>query len=238
MLDAYAPSLMASIWASTRSPTSTRGGVSTKIYAVTTTQGRPLHVTLTQGHRHEATKAEELVEHARGKACIADSGYYSRRVLDVIRAKGMKPVIAPNGMRAVKPRLDRKLYALRYRVECGFHARYSRVDLSLFASERVQYTMSPRCLAALGESSPGLGVLGMSGVGGYRGAPQLQDEGAREETAGSYTTGNGAISDTTVAGEPSPCGAGAPRPKKLGCVVDGTSVWRSRFGSNADVPLM
>ena len=34
----------------------------------------------------------------------------------------MRPVIAPNGMRGVKPRLDRKLYGLRYRIECGFHA--------------------------------------------------------------------------------------------------------------------
>jgi transposase len=43
-------------------------------------------------------------------------------VHELIRAKGMKAVIAPNGMRAVKPRLDRKLYGLRYRIECGFHA--------------------------------------------------------------------------------------------------------------------
>lgn len=85
-----------------------RRGVSTKIHAVTTTQGKPLHVTLTQGHRHEAIKAEELVEHARGKACIADSGYDGARILAAIRARGMKPVVAPNGMRAVKPRMDRK----------------------------------------------------------------------------------------------------------------------------------
>ena len=33
----------------------------------------------------------------------------------------MKPVIAPNPTHGVKGRLDKKLYALRYRVECGFH---------------------------------------------------------------------------------------------------------------------
>jgi transposase len=33
----------------------------------------------------------------------------------------MKPVIAPNPTRAVKPRIDRKLYRLRYMIECGFH---------------------------------------------------------------------------------------------------------------------
>jgi transposase len=33
----------------------------------------------------------------------------------------MKPVIAPNPTHHVHTRLDRRLYALRYRVECGFH---------------------------------------------------------------------------------------------------------------------
>ena len=67
-------------------------------------------------------KAEELIEHARGKACIADSGYCSQTIRDAIRARGMKPVIAPNPThKNVKGRLDRKLYKLRYMVECGFH---------------------------------------------------------------------------------------------------------------------
>jgi transposase len=62
-----------------------------------------------------------LIEHAQGKACIADSGYCSAEIRDAIRARGMKPVIARNPTHKVKTRLDRKLYALRYRVECGFH---------------------------------------------------------------------------------------------------------------------
>jgi len=62
-----------------------------------------------------------LVEHARGKACIADSGYNATRIFEAIRARGMKPVIAPNPTRAVNPRVDRKLYRLRYMVECCFH---------------------------------------------------------------------------------------------------------------------
>lgn len=78
-------------------------------------------MTLTQGHRHEAIKAKELVEHAKGKACIADSGYSSAEIIDAIRAKGMKAVIAPNPTHPDRPRLDRKLYALRYMIECSFH---------------------------------------------------------------------------------------------------------------------
>ena len=33
----------------------------------------------------------------------------------------MKPVIAPNPTHKVKERIDKRLYALRYQVECGFH---------------------------------------------------------------------------------------------------------------------
>jgi transposase len=65
---------------------------------------RFLYVTLTRGHRHEAIKSEELIEHATGKACIADSGYDAERIREAVRARG------------------RKLYGLRYMVECGFHA--------------------------------------------------------------------------------------------------------------------
>jgi transposase len=61
------------------------------MHAVTTTQGKPIYVTLTQGHRHGAPKAEELIEHATGKACIADSGYCSKQIREAIRARGMKP---------------------------------------------------------------------------------------------------------------------------------------------------
>jgi transposase len=66
--------------------------------------------------------AEQLVGQAQGKACIADSGYDADRILDAIRERGMKPVVAPNPNRSVKPRLSRKLYGLRYMVECCFHS--------------------------------------------------------------------------------------------------------------------
>ncbi len=61
------------------------------------------------------------MKHASGRACIADSGYSSKAILKAIRARGMKPVIARNPTHPVRLQLDRKLYALRYRIECGFH---------------------------------------------------------------------------------------------------------------------
>jgi transposase len=79
-----------------------------------------------------------LIAHARGKACIADSGYDADRIREAIRARGMKPVIAPHPSRIVKPRLDRKLYGLRYMVECGFHA------LKRFRAVATRYEKSGR----------------------------------------------------------------------------------------------
>ncbi len=65
--------------------------------------------------------AEELLQHATGRVCIADSGYGGARILAAIRARRMRPVVAPHQSLKVKPRLDRKTYALRYMIECGFH---------------------------------------------------------------------------------------------------------------------
>jgi transposase len=56
-----------------------RGGFSTKLHAVVDTKGRPIHIVLTAGQRHEMTMADALLEHAHGKALIADSGYDSNR---------------------------------------------------------------------------------------------------------------------------------------------------------------
>ena len=80
-----------------------RGGVSTKLHAVVDTQGRPLHLTLSAGQRHEMMMADELLAQAHGKAVIADAGYDSNRFRAAVRSRGMKAVIGS------KPERPRKL---------------------------------------------------------------------------------------------------------------------------------
>jgi transposase len=99
-----------------------RGGVSTKIHAVTDTQGRPLHVEVTPGQQHDVTMAETLLDHVRGKAFIADTGYDSNKVIGAVVAKGLEPVIPSNPSRRAPLPLNKALYNLRYRVECFFHS--------------------------------------------------------------------------------------------------------------------
>lgn len=65
--------------------------------------------------------AAELLEHARGKAFIGDTGYDSNEFVESVRAKGMKPVIHSKPERKKKHRLVRALYRKRYVVEVFFH---------------------------------------------------------------------------------------------------------------------
>jgi transposase len=67
------------------------------------------------------SKAGELLQHAVGSACIADTGYDADWFRDALKFLGLKAVIAskPERHRAIAK--DRRLYALRYLVEKFFH---------------------------------------------------------------------------------------------------------------------
>lgn len=67
------------------------------------------------------TAAFELLEHARGRALIGDTGYDSDAFLEAVRLKGLRPVIHPNPARKKRHRLARSLYKKRYIVELVFH---------------------------------------------------------------------------------------------------------------------
>ena len=109
-----------------------------------TAKGRPLHVQLTQGQRHDASVARDLLEHARGKFLLADAGYDSNALIDEVRSIGMKPVICPNGSRKVQLlKLDRKVYKRRYLVEVFFH------HLKRYRAIATRYEKSARNFLAL-----------------------------------------------------------------------------------------
>jgi transposase len=62
-----------------------------------------------------------LLDHAQGRACIADAGYDAEHIRSAIRLRKMKAVIPSNPTRAIIRRYDKKLYRCRYLVECFFH---------------------------------------------------------------------------------------------------------------------
>ena len=120
-----------------------RGGFSTKLHAVVDTKARPIHIALTAGQRHEMIAAEELLEHARGRALIGDTGYDSTPFLKAIGAKGMKPVIPSRPERPEKYRLVRSLYKRRYLVEIFVH------NLKRFRAVATRYEKTARNYLAL-----------------------------------------------------------------------------------------
>ena len=68
------------------------------------------------------TVADELLLHAQGKSLIGDTGYDSNAFVKAIRKRKMKPVICNHpGRKRGRRRHDKKVYRIRYRVECAFH---------------------------------------------------------------------------------------------------------------------
>lgn len=66
-------------------------------------------------------KADELLANAPGKAFIADAGYDSNRLRQLIRDKKKRAVIGSKPERPRKLPKSRELYGKRYLVECFFH---------------------------------------------------------------------------------------------------------------------
>jgi len=79
----------------------------------------------------------------QGAACIADAGYDSNKLVAAIRKRKIKPVIASNPSRTRKRPKDRRLYAMRYRVECFFHS------LKRFRAIATRYEKTSRNFLAL-----------------------------------------------------------------------------------------
>lgn len=84
-------------------------------------KGRPVEVFLTPGQQHEASVAKDLIDVVEGENLLADSAYDSDEIVEKAKSKNMKPVIANRPNRKSPRRLKRKLYSLRYKIECSFH---------------------------------------------------------------------------------------------------------------------
>ncbi|MBC8066985.1 MAG: transposase [Deltaproteobacteria bacterium] len=92
-----------------------------QLHALVDGKARPLNVVLTPGHRNEALKVDELLEHVRSKVFIADAGYDSDHVRALLSRRRIGAVINNNGNRRRKRPVDKRFYRRRYLVECFFH---------------------------------------------------------------------------------------------------------------------
>ena len=76
---------------------------------------------MTAGNVADITMAEELLAEVEDcRYVLADKGYDSDKLRNVIRAKGAKPVIPGRKSRTRKVRFDRSRYKARWMVEAVF----------------------------------------------------------------------------------------------------------------------
>ena len=94
-----------------------RGGLSTKIHAVTDARGRPVDLRLTGGQVSDSVPALDLLEGEFGAAIVADGGYDSDRVVSLVEAQGSRAAIPPRPRRTGRREFDRDPYRLRHRIE-------------------------------------------------------------------------------------------------------------------------
>jgi transposase len=127
-----------------------RGGLTTKIHLVADSAGRPLRFLLTPGQAADITSAPELLAGLKAKAVIADKGYDSRTLRDLVRAKRMRVVIPSKANRKRAIRYDKEIYKQRNLVERCFNklkhfrrisTRFDRLDCHFMGALHLAATM-------------------------------------------------------------------------------------------------
>jgi transposase len=95
--------------------------LSTKIHAAVDAQGQPVELRLGPGQEHDVLRGEELLASHEPKYVIADKGYDSDALIEVIADHGAKAVIPPRSNRNEKRRYSKHRYKTRNLVERFFN---------------------------------------------------------------------------------------------------------------------
>jgi len=99
-----------------------RGGLTTKIHALTDAHGLPLELVLTPGQAGDCPVAAQLLGHLREDTIVlADKAYDADWLRRQIEAAGAAPNIPPMAHRRWKPCFSQVLYRARNRIERFFN---------------------------------------------------------------------------------------------------------------------
>lgn len=82
--------------------------------------GNPVRLSLTEGQAHDITEAPSALEHIRDANVIADKGYDSNALIEMLVGHGCVVVIPARTCRVGRREYDRHLYKERFLVECLF----------------------------------------------------------------------------------------------------------------------
>ena len=95
--------------------------MTTKIHAITDTQGRPLRFILTGGEAHDSTTAADLLDGRTTTGVIADKAYDNNALREIIGNAKAEAIIPSLSSRKVQIPHDRVAYRLRNRIERFFN---------------------------------------------------------------------------------------------------------------------
>jgi transposase len=99
----------------------TKGGMNTKLHAVTDANGRPISLFMTAGQVSDYTGAAALLDSLpRAQWLLGDRGYDADWFRDALQAKGITPCIPGRKSRIEPIRYDRRRYKRRNRIEIMF----------------------------------------------------------------------------------------------------------------------
>jgi putative transposase len=83
--------------------------------------GYPLRFLLTGGQSNDITRGEPLVAGFHAEYTLADKGYDSDALVDILETAGSIAVIPPRRNRKVQRYFDRHIYRERHQIECLFN---------------------------------------------------------------------------------------------------------------------
>jgi len=99
----------------------TKGGMNTKLHAVTDASGRPISFFITAGQVSDYTGAAALLDELpQAKWLLADRGYDADWYRDALQAKGITPCIPGRKSRNKTIKYDKRRYKRRNRIEIMF----------------------------------------------------------------------------------------------------------------------
>ncbi|MCW0047832.1 IS5 family transposase [Brevundimonas sp. BT-123] len=99
----------------------TKGGMNTKLHAVTDVNGRPISLFMTAGQVSDYIGAAALVDSLpRAQWLLGDRGYDADWFRDALQARGIKPCIPGRKSRTEPIRYDKRRYKRRNRIEIMF----------------------------------------------------------------------------------------------------------------------
>ena len=99
----------------------TKGGMNTKLHAVTDAEGRPIRFFMTAGQVSDYIGAAALLDELPKAQCLlADRGYEADWIRDAMQEKGITPCIPGRKIRNKTVKYDKRRYKRRNRIEIMF----------------------------------------------------------------------------------------------------------------------